>query len=82
MKQRIRKLINEYRTNGELKSRVRLYSGALLNAVFAVFKRTGITDGENATALDYGDALLKAGTISQDEHEKKLIQAKQILSAR
>ena len=38
MKQRIRKLINEYRTNGELKSRVRLYSGALLNALFAVFK--------------------------------------------
>ena len=35
--------IDEYRTNPELKSRVRLYSGALLNAVFAVFKiLTGI----------------------------------------
>ena len=35
---KIKKWINEYKTNGELKSRVRLYSGALLNAVFAVFK--------------------------------------------
>ena len=34
----LKKWINEYRTNPELKSRVRLYSGALLNAVFAVFK--------------------------------------------
>lgn len=38
MKQKMKNLINEYRTNGELKSRVRLYSGALLNTVFAVFK--------------------------------------------
>ena len=38
MREKITDWINEYRTNGELKSRVRLYSGALLNAVFAVFK--------------------------------------------
>ena len=38
MSEKIKKWINEYKTNGELKSRVRLYSGALLNAVFAVFK--------------------------------------------
>ena len=38
MKQKIKSLINKYRTDGELKSRVRLYSGALLNIIFAVFK--------------------------------------------
>ena len=35
----------------------------LFETVAAVFKRSGITDGENATALDYGDALLKAGKV-------------------
>ena len=35
---RLKNWISEYRTSPELKSRVRLYSGALLNAVFAVFK--------------------------------------------
>ena len=38
MSEKIKCWINEYRASGELKSRVRLYSGALLNAVFAVFK--------------------------------------------
>ena len=36
----------------------------LFQTVAAVFKRSGITDGENATALDDGDALLKAGKIT------------------
>lgn len=31
----------------------------------ALVKHEGITDGENATALDYGDTLLKAGKIDQ-----------------
>ena len=57
----------------------------LLETVAAVFKRSGITDGENATALDYGDVMLKTGRISKakydtlqalaqnliDEHERK-----------
>ena len=41
----------------------------LFRTVAAVFKRSGITDGENATALDYGDALLKAGRVSKLEYD-------------
>lgn len=41
----------------------------LVETVFAVFKRSGITDGENATALDYGDALLQAGKVSQEKYD-------------
>ncbi len=47
--------INEYRTDPELKSRVRLYSGALLNAIFAVFKI--------ATGIIYRSAWLLAAGI-------------------
>ena len=56
-----------------------------VNIVFdtlkAVFKKSGITDGENATALDYGDALLKAGAVTQSEYIKKQEEAKKILEA-
>lgn len=41
----------------------------LFETVAVVFKRSGITDGENATALDYGDALLKSGKISKEKYE-------------
>ena len=53
----------------------------LFETVIAVFNRSGITDGENATALDYGDALLKAGKVSyekyltEQEHAQNLIMA-------
>ena len=40
----------------------------VFQTIAAVFKRSGITDGENATALDYGDALLKAGKVSQEKY--------------
>ena len=52
----------------------------LFQTVIAVFKRSGITDGENATALDYGDALLKSGKVSKlqyyelQEHARHLIK--------
>lgn len=36
----------------------------VLRTIVAVFKRDGITDGENVTALDYGDALLKNGRVN------------------
>lgn len=36
--------------------------------IAAVFIRSGITDGENATALDYGDALLRDKEISQEKY--------------
>lgn len=51
----------------------------LLETVDAVFKRSGITDGESATALDYGDALLKAGKVSQEKYDALQLQAKDLL---
>ena len=54
----------------------------LLETVAAVFKRSGITDGENATALDYGDALLKDGKVSQEEYNRKQLFAKKLLEER
>ena len=54
----------------------------LLETVAAVFKRSGITDGENATALDYGDVLLNAGKISKQEYEALQKQARSILEER
>lgn len=41
----------------------------LFETVAVVFKRSGITDGENATALDYGDALLKSGKVSKPQYD-------------
>ena len=51
----------------------------VFETVAAVFKRSGITDGENATALDYGDALLKAGKITREEYDEKQKEAQQII---
>ena len=44
----------------------------LLETIVVVFKRSGITDGQNATALDYGDALLKAGKISKQKYDAEM----------
>ena len=52
----------------------------IFETVAAVFKRSGITDGENATALDYGDALLKAGKITREEYDQKQKEAKQLIA--
>lgn len=54
----------------------------LFQTVAAVFKRSGITDGENATALDYGDALLKAGKISKVQYGVLRAQAINIIEGR
>ena len=51
----------------------------LFQTVAAVFKRNGITDGENATALDYGDALLKDGKVSKSKYDALQAEAKKIL---
>ena len=48
----------------------------------AFIKAEGITDGENATALDYGDALLKDGKVSQAEYDRKQVEAKKLLEER
>ncbi len=45
----------------------------------ALIKQKGITDGENATALDYGDALLKTGKISKEKYDAEQARAKKII---
>ncbi|MCR4718210.1 MAG: sugar transferase [Firmicutes bacterium] len=51
----------------------------IIESVLVVFGRNGVTDGEHATALDYGDALLKEGKITKKEYEEKQELARQIL---
>ena len=46
----------------------------------AFIKAEGITDGENATALDYGDALLKVGMVTKSEYDKQQMRAKELLA--
>ena len=52
----------------------------LLETVAVVFKRSGITDGENATALDYGDALLKAKKVTREKYDTLQAYAKSLIS--
>ena len=52
----------------------------LFETVAVVFKRSGITDGENGTALDYGDALLKAGKVSKPQYEALQAYARNIIT--
>ena len=42
----------------------------------AFFKHEGITDGENATALDFGDALLKDRKISKQQYDVEMAHAR------
>ena len=51
----------------------------LFETVAVVFKRSGITDGENATALDYGDALLKAGKINREKYDAEMAHARNVI---
>ena len=53
----------------------------LFETVSIVFKRRGITDGENATALDYGDALLREGKISKTKYEELQAHARYLLNS-
>lgn len=45
----------------------------------AFVKKEGITDGDMATAHDYGDWLLKEGEVSPEEYEEKQEEAKRLL---
>ena len=54
----------------------------LFETVAVVFNRSGITDGENATALDYGDTLMKAGKITREEYDALQAKAIRILEER
>ena len=46
----------------------------------AFIKAEGITDGENATALDYGDALLKAGKVSKPQYDALQAHARNLIA--
>ena len=51
----------------------------IIETIVTVLKRSGITDGENATALDYGETLLAAGKITMEEFEQKQFKAEQLM---
>ena len=65
----------EYLDNISLASDLKIF----FQTIAAVFKRDGITDGENATALDYGDALLKSGQVTLAQYEDFQNKAKALL---
>ena len=52
----------------------------LFQTIAAVFKRSGIT--ENATALDYGDALLLSGKISKEKYDALQAESQKLLENR
>ena len=45
----------------------------------AFIKQEGITEGDMATAEDFGDYLLSRGKITREEYDKRQIEAKKIL---
>lgn len=47
--------------------------------VKAFVRQEGITDGDMATAYDYGDWLLMNGKMSREEYEKKQAEAKELM---
>jgi lipopolysaccharide/colanic/teichoic acid biosynthesis glycosyltransferase len=51
----------------------------LQTVVKAFVKQEGITDGDMATAYDYGDWLLKMGRISREEYEEKQKEARKLI---
>ena len=46
----------------------------------AFIKADGITDGENATALDFGDSLLKEGKVNREQYDYFKSKANDILT--
>lgn len=46
----------------------------------AFVKQEGITDGDMATAEDYGDYLLHKGAVSKEEYDEKQEEAKRLLN--
>ena len=58
------------------KFRSRMYE---FKTVAAVLKRSGITDGENAAALDYRDALLKNGKVSRAQYDTLQAHARNLI---
>lgn len=53
----------------------------LFKTVLKVFEREGISDGENATAEDLGDYLLRVGKIDEIQYAKGQDESKELLKA-
>lgn len=51
----------------------------LFQTIYEVFKRSGINDGENATALDYGDRLLAEQRVTREEYDALQNYAKELI---
>lgn len=51
----------------------------LFKTVASVLNRSGITDGENVTALDYGDTLLKLGKVSKQQYDTLQAYARNLI---
>lgn len=51
----------------------------ILKTVISVFKRDGITEENSATSEDLGDYLLHKGNVSEEDYDKKQIEAKELL---
>ena len=45
----------------------------------AFVKQDGVTDGENATALDYGDILLRDGKVTKEQYDELKKHAENLL---
>ena len=55
--------------------------GIILKTVKTAFiKQEGITDGDMATAEDFGDYLLNNGKVSREDYNNKQMEAKKILN--
>lgn len=54
----------------------------LLTVKKAFIKQEGITDGDMATAMDYGDWLLSVGKVTREEYDAEQAEAKELLEAR
>ena len=50
--------------------------------ISSVLRHDGITDGENATALDYGDVLLREGKVTKEDYDSLQMKAKELLTNR
>lgn len=51
----------------------------LFSTLGVVLKKSGITDGENVSTLDYGDVLLKQGVISKTYYDNRQVYAQELI---
>ena len=48
----------------------------------AFIKQEGITDGDMATAMDYGDWLLSVGKVTREQYDEEQAEAKELLAVK